>query len=137
MKKVFVFVSLMVAAIMLLTACGPAATTEPPTSVPPTTVPPTALPPTAVPPTEVPPTPTTVPTAVPTPIPPICTKLSDAPAAPAAGQLGAADKPITMAFVPSGESGVIATASTAIADCLNQMTGLTYMVQTGTSYAAA
>lgn len=137
MKKVLVFVSLIVAAVMLLTACGPAATTVPPTSVPPTTVPPTALPPTAVPPTEVPPTPTTVPTAVPTPIPPICTKLSDAPAAPAAGQLGAADKPITMAFVPSGESGVIATASTAIADCLNQMTGLTYMVQTGTSYAAA
>jgi len=57
--------------------------------------------------------------------------------APAAGKLGAADTPITMAFVPSGESGVIATASTAIADCLNKMTGLTYAVQTGTSYAAA
>jgi len=57
--------------------------------------------------------------------------------APAAGKLGAADTPITMAFVPSGESGVIATASTAIADCLNKMTGLTYTVQTGTSYAAA
>lgn len=137
MKKVFVFVSLMVAAVMLLTACGPAATTVPSTAVPPTTVPPTKAPPTAVPPTEVPPTATTVPTVVPTPIPPICTKLADAPAAPAAGQLGAADNPITMAFVPSGESGVIATASSAIADCLNQMTGLSYTVQTGTSYAAA
>ena len=137
MKKVFVFVSLMVAAVMLLTACGPAATTVPPTAVPPTTVPPTKAPPTAVPPTEVPPTATTVPTVVPTPIPPICTKLADAPAAPAAGQLDAADNPITMAFVPSGESGVIATASSAIADCLNQMTGLSYTVQTGTSYAAA
>jgi phosphonate transport system substrate-binding protein len=137
MKKVFVFVSLMVAAVMLLTACGPAATTVPLTAVPPTTVPPTKAPPTAVPPTEVPPTATTVPTVVPTPIPPICTKLADAPAAPAAGQLGAADNPITMAFVPSGESGVIATASSAIADCLNQMTGLSYTVQTGTSYAAA
>jgi phosphonate transport system substrate-binding protein len=42
-----------------------------------------------------------------------------------------------MAFVPSGESGTIATASSAIADCLNQMTGLTYAIQTGTSYAAA
>jgi phosphonate transport system substrate-binding protein len=110
MKKVFVFVSLMVATVMLLTACGPAATAVPPT---------------------------TAPTTVPTPIPPICTKLADAPAAPAAGQLGASDTPITMAFVPSGESGVIATASTAIADCLNQMTGLSYTVQTGTSYAAA
>ncbi len=137
MKRVFAFVSLMVAVVMLLTACGPAATVEPPTAVPPTSVPPTAVPPTAVPPTEVPVTPTSAPTAVPTPIPPICTKLTDAPAAPAAGQLGAADKPITMAFVPSGESGVIATASSAIADCLNQMTGLSYTVQTGTSYAAA
>ncbi len=137
MKKVYVFASLLVAIVMLLTACGPAATPEPPTAVPPTAVPPTTAPPTAVPPTEVPAAPTTAPTAVPTPIPPICTKLADAPAAPAAGQLGASDTPITMAFVPSGESGVIATASTAIADCLNQMTGLTYTVQTGTSYAAA
>jgi phosphonate transport system substrate-binding protein len=137
MKKVFVFASILVAAVMLLTACGPVATPEPPTAVPPTAVPPTAVPPTAVPPTAVPPTPTTAPTAVPTPIPPICTKLADAPAAPAAGKLGAADNPITMAFVPSGESSVIATASSAIADCLKQMTGLSYAVQTGTSYAAA
>jgi phosphonate transport system substrate-binding protein len=137
MKKVYVFASLLVVIVMLLTACGPAATPEPPTAVPPTAVPPTKAPPTAVPPTAVPPTATTQPTAVPTPIPPICTKLADAPTAPAAGQLGASDNPITMAFVPSGESSVIATASSAIADCLNQMTGLSYTVQTGTSYAAA
>ncbi len=49
MKKVFVFVSLLVAAVMLLTACGPAATPTP-VVVPPTAVPPTAVPPTAVPP---------------------------------------------------------------------------------------
>jgi phosphonate transport system substrate-binding protein len=51
MKKVFVFVYLIVAAVMLLTACGPAATAtpEPPTAVPPTKVPPTAVPPTAEP----------------------------------------------------------------------------------------
>jgi phosphonate transport system substrate-binding protein len=42
-----------------------------------------------------------------------------------------------MAFVPSGEAGKIATASTKIADCLGKMTGLSYKVQTGTSYAAA
>ncbi len=137
MKKVFVFASLLVAAVMLLSACGPAATTVPPTAVPPTAVPPTSVPPpTAVPPTAVPPT--AVPTVAPTAIPPICTKLADAPAtAPAAGQLGASDTPITIAFVPSGESGIIATASTAIATCLNQMTGLNYTIQTGTSYAAA
>jgi len=138
MKKAFLFVSLLVSAAMLLTACGTAATPAPVlTTVPPVVVPPTAVPPTAVPPTTVPPTATTAPTAVPTPIPPICTKLTDAPAASAAGKLGTADNPITMAFVPSGESGVIAAASSAIADCLNQMTGLYYSVQTGTSYAAA
>jgi phosphonate transport system substrate-binding protein len=49
MKKVFVFVSLLVAAVMLLTACGPAATSTP------EVVPPTSIPPTAIPPTEVPP----------------------------------------------------------------------------------
>lgn len=49
MKKVLVFVSLLAAAVLLLTACGPAAT---PTAAP---VVPTAVPPTAVPPTEVPP----------------------------------------------------------------------------------
>lgn len=53
MKKVFVFVSLLVAAVMLLTACGPAATAGPTAVVPPTAVPPTAVPPTAAPPTGV------------------------------------------------------------------------------------
>lgn len=43
MKKVFVFVSLLVAAVMLLTACGPVATPTP-IVVPPTAVPPTAIP---------------------------------------------------------------------------------------------
>jgi len=44
MKKVFVSVSLLVAAVMLLTACGPVATPVPPTAVPPTAVPPTVVP---------------------------------------------------------------------------------------------
>lgn len=114
---------------VLLAACQPAPTAAP-TEVPATAVPATAVPATAVPPTA-------APTAAPTVPAPICTKLADAPAAPAAGQLGASDTPITMAFVPSGESGTIATASSAIADCLNKMTGLNYAIQTGTSYAAA
>jgi phosphonate transport system substrate-binding protein len=53
MKKLYVFVSILVATVMLLTACGPAATPAP-TAVPPTAVPPTKVPPTAVPPTETP-----------------------------------------------------------------------------------
>jgi|SRR5450759_443601 phosphonate transport system substrate-binding protein len=78
-------------------------------------------------------TPTNAPTAT---VPPaVCAKLADAPTV-AAGALGSPDKPITIAFVPSGDSGTIATASSAIADCLNKMTGLTYTIKTGTSYAA-
>ena len=55
MKKTYLFVSMLVAVVMLLTACGPAATattapvaTEPPTAIPPTAIPPTAEP-TAIP----------------------------------------------------------------------------------------
>jgi phosphonate transport system substrate-binding protein len=137
MKKTYLFVSVLIAAVMLLTACGPAATTVAP---PVATTPPLQVPvilPTATMAPVVVPTATQAPTAVPTPIPPICDPLPDAMTAPAAGKLGASGTPITMAFVPSGESGVIASASSAIADCLNKMTGLTYIVQTGTSYAAA
>jgi phosphonate transport system substrate-binding protein len=115
MKKSYMFVSLMLAAIMLLTACGTAAT-------------PTAAP------TEVPPTAT--PTAVPTPVPPACTPLADAPKA-AAGELGSPDKPIVITFVPSGDTGKITKAGTAIADCLTKMTGLTYQMEVGTSFAAS
>ncbi|HEY5157692.1 MAG TPA: hypothetical protein VII93_06995, partial [Anaerolineales bacterium] len=50
MKKAFLFVSLLVAAAMLLSACGTAATPAPvPTVVPATAVPPAVVPPTAVP----------------------------------------------------------------------------------------
>ncbi|HEX2696277.1 MAG TPA: phosphate/phosphite/phosphonate ABC transporter substrate-binding protein [Anaerolineales bacterium] len=127
-RLTFLLLSLMVVFSMALSACGPAATptevaTEAPTT--PATEAPTAVPPTAAAPTPTPPP------------PPVCDKLADAPAAPAAGQLGASDTPITMAFVPSGEAGVISTASSAIADCLNKMTGLSFTIQTGTSYAAA
>jgi len=70
MKKLYVFLTIVLCAMFALTACTPTApapvATQPPaqpTKIPPTTVPPTAVPPTAVPPTEVPPTeaPTEVP----------------------------------------------------------------------------
>jgi len=134
-----VFAVLAIAATML-SACAPAAT---PTAAP---VQPTAAPaqPTAVPPTEAPtvapteaPAATVAPTAAPTPVPPVCNKLPDAPAAPAAGQLGASDNPIVIAFVPSGDTGKITKAGTAIADCLSQMTGLTFQIEVGTTFAAA
>ena len=43
------------AVILVLTSCGPAATTTPPTTAPPTTAPPTTAPPTTAPPTTTPP----------------------------------------------------------------------------------
>ena len=140
MKKTYLFLSLLVAVVMLLTACGPAATptaapvvaTQPPAPVATQPPAPVATQPPA--PTAVPPTPTTAPTPIPAPI---CSPLPDAMPAPKAGDLGAFGTPITIAFVPSGESGVIASSSSAIAACLDKMTGLTYAVQTGTSYAAA
>ena len=131
---------------MLLAACAPAATQAPtqapaPTQPPAPTSAPAATQPPA--PTEAPATvaPTTAPTAAvtntATPVPEAkCDALPNPPTVNA-GDLGSEDNPIVMAFVPSGDSGKIATASTAIADCLNKMTGLSYKVQTGTSYGPA
>jgi phosphonate transport system substrate-binding protein len=138
MKKMYIFVSMLVVAVMLLTACGAAATPTAAPVAPATAAPavpvllPTLPPPTDVPPTPVPPTPTAVPTAV----PPACTPLTDAPTV-AAGALGSPDKPIVITFVPSGDTGKITKAGTAIADCLTKMTGLTYKMEVGTSFAAS
>jgi phosphonate transport system substrate-binding protein len=137
-RSLYLLFSVLLLASVVLTACGPAATPEPPTAVPPTEVPPTAAPtavpptdaPTAVPPTAAPPTPTPPP-------PPACDKLADAPAAPAAGALGAADNPIVITFVPSGDTGKITKAGTAIADCLAKMTGLAFKMEVGTTFAAS
>lgn len=51
--------------------------------------------------------------------------------------MGAPDKPIVITFVPSGDTAKITKAGTAIADCLTKMTGLTYQIQVGTSFAAS
>jgi phosphonate transport system substrate-binding protein len=140
-RSLYLLLSVLVLASIVLTACGapateapaappaaPAATEVPPT-VAPTAVPPTAAP-TEVPPTAAPPTPTPPP-------PPACDKLADAPAAPAAGALGASDNPIVITFVPSGDTGKITKAGTAIADCLSKMTGLTFKMEVGTTFAAS
>lgn len=130
-RLTFVLLALTLAMSLALAACAPApAPTEAPTQPPaPTAVPPTAAP-TTVPPTAAPPTPTPPP-------PPVCTKLTDAPAAPAAGALGSTDNPIVITFVPSGDTGKIAKAGGAIADCLGQMTGLAFKEEVGTSFAAS
>jgi phosphonate transport system substrate-binding protein len=65
-----------------------------------------------------------------------CDKLPTAFSVPA-GQLGAPDKPIVITFVPSGDTGKITRAGTEMADCLTKMTGLTYKIEVGTSYATS
>ena len=54
-----------------------------------------------------------------------------------AGQFGSADTPIVIAFVPSGDTGKITKAGTAIAECLSSMTGLSFTIEVGTSFAAS
>jgi len=114
-RSFYLFLSAFVLASMILAACAPAATPAP--------VEPTAAP------TEVPPSPTPPP-------PPVCNKMENAPTVEA-GKLGSADNPIVLAFVPSGDTGKITKAGTAIADCLAQMTGLAFKIEVGTSYAAS
>ena len=141
-KSLHLFLAVMAVFVLLVSACAPAApaATEPPATQAPTEVPPT---PTEAPateaPTEAPATeaPTAVPPTATPPPPPVCDKLPDAPAAPAAGALGSADNPIVITFVPSGDTGKITTAGTAIADCLTQMTGLNFKMEVGTTFAAS
>ncbi|MBE7549965.1 MAG: phosphate/phosphite/phosphonate ABC transporter substrate-binding protein [Anaerolineales bacterium] len=60
----------------------------------------------------------------------------EAMAAPAAGELGSAEKPINVLFVPSVDAGVIVTGGEVMAEALNQATGLSFKVDVPTSYAA-
>lgn len=61
---------------------------------------------------------------------------TEAMAAPAAGELGSAENPINVLFVPSVDAGVIVTGGDVMAKALNQATGLTFKVDVPTSYAA-
>ena len=141
-KSLHAFFAVMVILVLVLSACGAAtpAATEPPATQEPTEMPATEAP-TA---TEAPATeastaeaPTTEPPTPTPPPPPNCAKLPDAPAAPAPGELGSAENPIVITFVPSGDTGKITTAGTAIADCLSEMTGLNFQMEVGTTFAAS
>ena len=141
-KSVSLLFAVLTILVLVVSACAPAtaAPTQPPvpTEAPPTEAPVTEAP-TEVPATEAPATeaPTTEPPTATPPPPPDCAKLSDAPAAPAAGELGSAEKPIVITFVPSGDTGKITTAGTAIAECLTEMTGLNFEMEVGTTFAAS
>ncbi|MFN8454297.1 MAG: BMP family ABC transporter substrate-binding protein [Anaerolineae bacterium] len=60
----------------------------------------------------------------------------EAMAAPAAGELGSAEKPINVLFVPSVDAGVIVSGGDVMAKALNEATGLNFKVDVPTSYAA-
>ncbi|MCP4285645.1 MAG: transporter substrate-binding domain-containing protein, partial [Gammaproteobacteria bacterium] len=55
---------------------------------------------------------------------------------PAAGELGSAEQPIQVLFVPSVDAGVIVTGGEVMAGALNEATGLNFEVDVPTSYAA-
>jgi len=113
MKKMYLLVSILVAAVMLLTACGSAATpAATPTAAPVATQPPA---PTATQPPA--PTATPVPTATTNP-------------------MGTAADPIVLAFAPSTSSQTLTTGGGALAAQLTTMTGYQFKVTVPTSYAA-
>ncbi len=104
--------ALALAALLALAACGspPAAPAEP-----------TAAP------------------AEPTAAPAEPTAATDAPttaAEPAAGNLGTAENPIVMSFVPSGDTQEIIASGEEIAEMLSELTGLEIEANVATSYAA-
>lgn len=134
----------LLALAMLLTACQPAATATPTTAPAATnTSAPAAAEPTATAPAAAA-TETTAPVATNTSAPaptatipaPACSPLPNPPVAKA-GELGSPDKPIVITFVPSGDTGKITKAGNEIADCLSKMTGLSFKIEVGTTFAAS
>ena len=56
---------------------------------------------------------------------------------PKAGELGSAEKPIVITFVPSGDVPTITKAGNDTAECLQKITGLYYKIEVGTSFAVS
>lgn len=148
MKKYALFITLFVLAVTVAACAGPAAapTSAPPTSAPAATNAPAATSAPAA--TNAPaatsapaatnaPAATSAATAAATAVPQaVCNPLPNA-MSPKAGDLGSADKPIVIVFVPSVDVSKITTGGQKLADCLGKMTGLTYKVLVGTSEAAS
>lgn len=122
-RALFQGLSLIALLAMVLSACAPAAAPAP-TQAP------------AQPPAAQATTAPAAPGATPTVPPPNCAKLDGMPTVKA-GDLGSAEKPIVMTFVPSGDVPTITKAGTEIADCLSQLTGLSYKIEVGTNFAAS
>lgn len=123
-KVLFLCLAIIMIAAVAVTACAPAPAPEPTKAPEPAQPAATAVPPTAA------------PTAAPTAIPAKCEPMANPPTVKA-GEWGSPDKPIVITFVPSGDTGKITKAGTAIADCLAKMTGLTFKIEVGTSMGAS
>ncbi len=122
-RTLFQLFSIVAVVALALAACAPAATPAP-TQAP------------AQPPAAQATTAPAAPAATPTVPPPNCAKMDGMPTVKA-GDLGSAEKPIVMTFVPSGDVPTITKAGTDIADCLSKITGLTYQIEVGTNFAAS
>ena len=113
MKKFHLFLAVMTIVMLIVTACAPA--TEAPTEVPATEMPATEMPATEAP-TEMPAT--------------------EAPTEAPTSNIGTAEHPIKVLFVPSVDANVIVTGGEVMAQALNEATGLNFEVSVPTSYAA-
>jgi phosphonate transport system substrate-binding protein len=114
--------------LALVAIVAAACTTATPTVAPQ----PTSAPATTAAPATVAPTATTAPTAEPATAEPATPDAT----ATAAAEIGTADHPIKVLFVPSVDAAVITTGGELMAQALNEATGLTFEVSVPTSYAA-
>jgi phosphonate transport system substrate-binding protein len=113
-KSLHLFLAVMVVLVLVVSACAPAATPAP--TEPPATEAPTEMPATEMPATEAP---------------------TEAPATEApTSDIGSAEHPIKVLFVPSVDANVIVTGGEIMAQALNEATGLNFEVSVPTSYAA-
>jgi len=113
-KSLHLFLAVMAVLVLVLASCAPA---TPAATEPPATQAPTEMPATEAPATEAP---------------------TEAPAATEAptSDIGSADHPIKVLFVPSVDANIITTGGQVMADALNKATGLNFEVTVPTSYAA-
>jgi phosphonate transport system substrate-binding protein len=110
-KSLHLFLAVMAILVLVVTACAPAtpAPTEPPATEEPTEMPATEAP------TEV---------------------ATEAPTEAPVSEIGSAEHPIKVLFVPSVDANMIVTGGEVMAAALNEATGLTFEVVVPTSYAA-
>ena len=109
-KSLNLFLAVMAVLVLVVSACAPA--TAAPTQPPATAAPTEAM--------------TEAPTEV----------MTEAPTEAPGSDIGTADHPIKVLFVPSVDANVITTGGEVMAQALNEATGLNFEVSVPTSYAA-